>query len=488
MEEYRRAAAARYRKAKEAESKKAKDEAKRALASDGDTAPQSGFRGDAKRPAPNPSPDIEPSPDTSAPKGGMGGAPDAVVFVRLLGDRSTVVSVAYDGKQSMADFMKSVAEKLPSIDLTAPTVFRSTRVWPPELLDAPSGLESKHAKRFAKISLRDEGGKAKVTRALGVVDAKIAEISAERREQGVADLKSRHMRDLQKLKRYFENLLHGTLESLGIVPEGMLICQTKESAYKVRALRAADEDKAVAATGDSSELKDSGPFAYKRLHKSSAAELEQGYLDVFRALFAISKRSRISQHQEVYDLDRAVEFTCSTLARTMLRVSTTYRGFRPVLYVPLLQARKHALEASKLVEKVNKLSPFDWMNDTKLHDELKTRGKALAEAVQEVVRVASMAHPRCVWQKRMLTFLMGLHKRAGGGMLRWCRLATHFDPMLFGHAFEMVYPVKENVTPKIFSIPFIRDYRAVMAMYGLPDTKDEDLVIPVMTEAQHDQV
>jgi len=97
-----------------------------------------------------------------------------------------------------------------------------------------------------------------------------------------------------------------------------------------------------------------------------------------------------------------------------------------------------------------------------------------------------MVHILCVWDHRNFTFLLGLHKRVGSGMLRWCRTASHFDPHAFRHVFELLYPPDPKVTPKLFPIPFIREYTSVMHNYGLELQQDQDLEIPTMGEHDHD--
>jgi len=64
--------------------------------------------------------------------------------------------------------------------------------------------------------------------------------------------------------------------------------------------------------------------------------------------------------------------------------------------------------------------------------------------------------------------------------MRWCRTAKHFDPLVFRHVFGFDYPPDPAVVPKLFPIPFFREYVSVMRSFGLEDTEDQDLEIPTM--------
>uniref|UniRef100_A0A7S2THT4 Uncharacterized protein n=2 Tax=Lotharella oceanica TaxID=641309 RepID=A0A7S2THT4_9EUKA len=132
------------------------------------------------------------------------------------------------------------------------------------------------------------------------------------------------------------------------------------------------------------------------------------------------------------------------------------------------------------------MSPFDWMTDKEIHEQVRQKGVALARGIREVVRVLSMTWIRCLFHHRCTTFLLGLHRRAGAGIMRWCRLAQHFDPNVFGYIFQMIYPPEQSVTPKLFTMPFMREYTSVMHSYGLAETEDQDLVIPVQGKNDHE--
>mmetsp|Transcript_22047 Transcript_22047/g.42810 ORF Transcript_22047/g.42810 Transcript_22047/m.42810 type:complete len:479 (-) Transcript_22047:162-1598(-) len=476
MEAYREAAKARY-----LAKKKAEEEAKTA------SKDSPGKTDSAPAEEKNKKSDKKSAPEASALEGKAGG--DAVgfdeaeskVFVRLLGEAMTV-SMDLDPSMPMADFVSAIEKIIPGIDVAAPVVVKGRRIWPLGEVEPPKLLQTKVCQDFAKVNRRTSKDK-KVHEAQSDVKARIASIQTEREEAGVDDLKSRMYNELLQLRTYFQNITKPTLGSLGIQENDVIIGQTKEHSLSIAIERNSPAMRFL--LDKDNENKDSAEGAWKKLELCSDLQMGKFY-DPIRGLYGMKKRSRLSAHAEVYDLDRAVEFATVTLTRRVFEICEKYFAFRRYVYLPIEALEAKAKAACRVLEHANKLSPFDWMTDTDVHEDLKAKGVDLAKGIREVVRVLSMTWVRCLFHHRCTTFLLGLHRRAGAGIMRWCRLAKHFDPNVFGYVFQMIYPPEPSVTPKLFTMPFMREYTSVMHAYGLAETEDQDLVIPVQGKNDHE--
>ncbi|GAB5371274.1 hypothetical protein AAMO2058_001565200 [Amorphochlora amoebiformis] len=406
------------------------------------------------------------------------------VFAKLLGEPQTRM-IDYEESLPMKNFVEILEKRLEGVDVTAPIVHKGYRVWPLSDIEPPKQLQTEIAQKLAKIHRRTHG-EMKAGKAWEEVKQRMAVILGEREAAAVEDIKTRLMEDLKKLNIYFQNQLKPTVGSLGIQPNSVLIAQSKEHTLATIRERHGDT-KWISTLGldESKTVKDSHPEGWKKLPRCTDIQMGK-FWDPFRSLIKLRNRSRSSEHQEVYDVDRSLEFASTTLTRRMLKICAKYYLFRRFIYLPMEAVASTAQAAAAVMEKTKHFSPFDWMTDQELHEELHKSGEALALAIREVIRVSSMINKICVWDYRKVTFLLGLHKRVGGGMLRWCRTSKIFDPHCFTRAFELTYPPSDEVIPKLFPIPFMREYISVIQAYALRDVEDDHLEIPRMGEEDHD--
>eukprot|EP00466_Bigelowiella_natans_P019665 jgi/Bigna1/82215/fgenesh1_pg.89_\ len=396
------------------------------------------------------------------------------VFFRLLGEVETI-SMSCTPQMSMTELIEAVSKRMrsypnrfPDFDTSAPVVFKGIRVWPLEHI-GPVHC-SKHLNRACMKSPMQHGRNSFLCEcrrhiylhhrqldvsninlhlyALSITRAaqkspdecglkastnkpkeawrKEGEIEEEREKAGVDDLKTRLMGELLSVQRYLQNQLKPTIESLGIEADGILIGQTKEHNLAI------SEDDSI----------------FSLLEDEKSTQLLKKLVEPFRTLYGLRKRNRISAHTEIYDLDRSIEFACAIMAPRIFKIVSKYFLFRRYVYYSMIEVATKAQEAYAVLQRANKMSPFDWMTEDAIKEEIREVGSALAKSIRE-----------------------GLHKRVGEGMMRWCRTAKHFDPLVFRHVFGFDYPPDPAVVPKLFPIPFFREYVSVMRSFGLEDTE-----------------
>jgi len=76
----------------------------------------------------------------------------------------------------------------------------------------------------------------------------------------------------------------------------------------------------------------------------------------------------------------------------------------------MIEVATKAQEAYAVLQRANKMSPFDWMTEDAIKEEIREVGSALAKSIREVVRVCSIVHKVAMWDYRNFIVLLGSNR------------------------------------------------------------------------------